>query len=87
MRLIATADFHYGPPGPHDAEGPVVRRGDEFTVHGTGVANAAEVAKRLMSTGLAVTPEDWPKAQARTQAGYDWARAEVARMNAAGARR
>ena len=81
MRLIATTDFHYGPTGPHDAETPVLHRGDEFTVHATGTANAAEVAKRLTSTGLAVTPEDWPKAQARTQAGYDWARAEVDRMN------
>lgn len=81
MRLIATADFHYGPAGTHDAETPVIHRGDEFTVHGTGTANAAEVAQRLTSTGLAVTPEDWPKAQARTQPGYDWARAEVERMN------
>lgn len=82
-RLIATTDFHYGKPGRMDAEGPIVRRGEEFEVLPSFTASAAEVAGFMTERKIAVPEADWPKLKAKTQAGWDWAQAEVARLNAA----
>lgn len=78
MQIIATTDFHFG----NGSAAEIIRRGDSFTPPGTGQMNAREHAQSLINCGSCCTPEDWPKVQARTEAGYQWAMAEVARMNA-----
>lgn len=77
MELVALYDFVHGPE--HDRE--IIHRGTRFTAKGTGVANAREHGQAYIKRGTACTPEDWPKLRDRTQAGWDWAQAEVARMN------
>ncbi len=82
-RLIATTDIYYGRPGPMDREPPIVRRGEEFEVLPTSQASATEQAEFLTERKVGVPEADWPKLKAKTQASWDWAQAEVARMNAA----
>lgn len=82
MNLIATCDFFYGPPGPYDAEAPVLRRGDDFRARASFSASADENGQPLIRQGCAVEPKDWPKHQAKSEAGWQWAQAEVARLNA-----
>lgn len=77
MQIIATTDFHFGLG--NGAE--IIQRGDSLTPPGTGQMNVREHAQSLINCGSCCTPEDWPKIQARTEAGYQWAKAEVARLN------
>ncbi len=77
MQIIATTDCHFGTGNAAE----VLRRGDSFTPPGTGQMNAHEHAQSMINQGAACLPSDWAKIEARTQDGYDWARAEVARLN------
>lgn len=78
MQIVATTDFHFGLG--NSAE--IIHRGTHFTPPGTGQMNVRDHAQSMINQGSCCTPEDWPKIQARTQAGYDWAKDEVARLNA-----
>ena len=78
MQVVALASFHIG----LGAAEEIIQRGDTFRTQGTGVMNAREVAQNLIRGGNACLPEDAEKLLARTKAGWDWAQAEVARMNA-----
>ena len=78
MQLIAISDFHFGA----GAAAEVLRRGDTFKPPGTGPMNALEHARSLVRSGMCCTVEDWAKIEGKTQAAYDWAKAEVDRLNA-----
>lgn len=79
MQIVATYDFHFG----LRDKAEVLQRGDHFTPPGTGVMNAAEHARSLISRGAAVTPEQWAKRKPEGDNGAAWAKAEVDRLNAA----
>lgn len=78
MQVVAITNFYFG----LGSDEEVIQRGQFFTPPGTGQMNRVDHAKSLIAQGSCCIPEDWPKIEARTQAGWDWARAEVARMNA-----
>ena len=73
MRLVATYSMHYGPKGPMDQEGPVVERGEEFTVLPASQASAEEVGKAMIRNGVAVKPEDWAKRKKIGDINATWA--------------
>ena len=78
MQLVAVTDFNFG----LRDSAETIRRGDTFTATGTGVSNATEHGRALIGNGVACNPNDWAKVQEKTQAGYDWAKLEVAKLNA-----
>lgn len=82
MQIVAMTDFYFG----QGSREEIIRRGDSFTPPGTGVMNAYEQAQSLINGGTCCHVDDWPKRKAASQAGYDWAKAEVARLNAGRAR-
>jgi hypothetical protein len=77
MHIIAITDCHFGTGNAAE----VLRRGDSFTPPGTDQMYANEHAQSLINQGAACLPSDWAKVEAKTQTGYDWASAEVARLN------
>lgn len=79
MQIVATTDFHLG----LREAAEVIYRGTTFTPPGTGIMSSADQARSLINTGTCCLPSDWEKVQKRTQAGYDWAKAETARNQAA----
>jgi hypothetical protein len=81
MQLIARYDFRYGPRGRMDAEQEVIRRGDAFTPVATFHASAVEAGQHLIANGVAVMPEVWAKRKPQADAGWDWAKSEVAARN------
>lgn len=78
MQIVAITDFHFGLGNSEE----IIQRGQAFTPPGTGQMNRQDHARSLITQGSCCTPEDWPKIEARTQAGHDWAKAEIARLNA-----
>ena len=61
----------------------VVAVGKNATVDGSAIITHNDDS-RVANSRLYIVPEaDWPKVQAKTQASWDWAQAEVARMDAA----
>jgi len=53
-----------------------------FTTRGTGIMNASEVGQILIRDGNACLPENAEKCLSKSQAAWDWARAEVALLDA-----
>lgn len=78
MQIVALTAFHFGLR--QDEE--IIHRGTTFAAPGTGIMSAREHAQSLIRSGMCCAPEDWAKREAKTQAGHDWATAEVARLDA-----
>lgn len=77
MQLVALANFHFGTGNAAE----ILQRGDRFAAQGNGIMNAREVGANYLRDRYACIPEDADKMLAKTQPGWDWAQAEVARMN------
>jgi len=86
MQIVALSNFHFG----LRETAEIIHRGTTFAAPGTGHMNAREHSLSLIRTGMCCSVEEWAKREAKTQAGFEWALAEVAKLDAekaAGARR
>ena len=55
---------------------------NEFQPHGTGIMNSAEHGRSLIRSGACCAAEDWPKLEAKTKAGAEWAKAQKGAVGA-----
>ncbi len=83
MQIVAKCNLHLGLR--NDEE--IIHRGQTFTPPGTGIMNVAEHARSLINSGMCCAPSDFAKYESKSQAGHEWALAEVAKRNAENAAR
>lgn len=73
MKLVALYDQHHG----LRDKAEIIHRGTGFHAPGTGIMNSAEHGRSLIRSGACCAAEDWPKLEAKTQPGYDWAASQL----------
>ena len=78
MKLVALYDQHHG----LRDKAEIIHRGTEFHAPGTDIMNSAEHGRSLIRSGACCAAEDWPKLEAKTKAGAEWAKAQKGAVGA-----